>query len=437
MQKETYIWGAGHYGVLTALDCESREVKVNGFIDKNAKAIKVKLGLPVLELNELKKQDSQIIIAIQNEEAIKEIMKILSLHKFKFEISPLLLQPKEYSEICKKEIFDFKILANSTIYDTKSDFTISIIVPVFNQKQFLQRCFNSIINQTYPNDKIECIFVNDCSVDDSLEIIEDFIKNYKGQIKFKIISHEQNRGLGEARNTGIKNSNGHYLFFFDSDDEIYQYALQILAGLTKRYENVDMVVGTTIYIYKEKDGKLYQRLFYDSFMQDFNFPQYTNDRQWIKKRYPFHHTQISNTIGIIPITAWNKLIRKNFIVQNNLYFSQIRSGEDIHWSFYASKVVKDIAFSFQPTYLYHREHGGRIMNDKGQKTVNGRLTLCEDILRNMESQFSKETLGLINFEMQIYVIPYLENNEDADILERTKSLYRELNKNSFKFAILT
>jgi hypothetical protein len=91
-------------------------------------------------------------------------------------------------------------------------------------------------------------------------------------------------------------------------------------------------------------------------------------------------------------------------------------------------VVKDFAFAFQTTYLYHGDHEGRIMNDKEQKAANGRLTLCEDILRNMDPQFSQETIDLINHEMQVYVIPYLENNEDADILARTKNLYKELNK---------
>jgi SAM-dependent methyltransferase len=106
MQKETYIWGAGHYGVLTALDLENKGIKIKGFIDKNAKVIKTRLGLPIKELNEIDSKNSEIIIAIQDNDAIKEIMEILSLHKFKFEISPLVSKPKEYLEIRKKETLD-------------------------------------------------------------------------------------------------------------------------------------------------------------------------------------------------------------------------------------------------------------------------------------------------------------------------------------------
>jgi hypothetical protein len=93
MQKETYIWGAGHYGVLTALDLENKGIKIKGFIDKNAKTIKTRLGLSVLELEQLPFHSIYVIIAVQNKDAVKEIVRILSqagLNKGKdFEFSKL------------------------------------------------------------------------------------------------------------------------------------------------------------------------------------------------------------------------------------------------------------------------------------------------------------------------------------------------------------
>jgi glycosyltransferase involved in cell wall biosynthesis len=93
---DIYIWGAGYYGVLTALDLEDNGIEINGFIDKNAKVIKTKLGLPVLEPDEIKNKKSKIIIAIQNEYAIKEIMETLLLYGLKFYISSLIQKPTEY-----------------------------------------------------------------------------------------------------------------------------------------------------------------------------------------------------------------------------------------------------------------------------------------------------------------------------------------------------
>jgi SAM-dependent methyltransferase len=101
MNKDTYIWGAGHYGVLTALDLENKGVKIKGFIDKNAKTIKTRLGLPVLELDKVENQNLRIIIAVQNEDAVDKIAQTLSqagLQENKdFEISTLLTQNKSLS----------------------------------------------------------------------------------------------------------------------------------------------------------------------------------------------------------------------------------------------------------------------------------------------------------------------------------------------------
>jgi lipopolysaccharide biosynthesis glycosyltransferase len=108
MTRGIYIWGAGHYGVLTALDLESKGVKIKGFIDKNATQIKTRFGFPVMELNKVKNQNSQIIIAVQNREAINEIVKTLLLAGLKknidFKISTLINPPSEYFEYIEEEI---------------------------------------------------------------------------------------------------------------------------------------------------------------------------------------------------------------------------------------------------------------------------------------------------------------------------------------------
>jgi hypothetical protein len=108
MQKETYIWGAGRYGVLTALDLENKGVKIKGFIDKNARSIKTRLGLPVLELELLPFHNIYVIIAVQNKDAVKEIVQILSLaglnedRDFEFSRS---INDKELQELMNAQLF--------------------------------------------------------------------------------------------------------------------------------------------------------------------------------------------------------------------------------------------------------------------------------------------------------------------------------------------
>lgn len=91
---------------------------------------------------------------------------------------------------------------------------ISIVVPVYNVEKYIEKCIVSIINQTYTN--IEIIIVNDGTKDNSLEVIKKYINNDK---RIRVINQE-NAGLSEARNTGIKNALGQYILFVDSDDFI-------------------------------------------------------------------------------------------------------------------------------------------------------------------------------------------------------------------------
>lgn len=90
---------------------------------------------------------------------------------------------------------------------------ISIIVPVYNVEQYIKECFDSIAAQTY-NGEIECIFVDDCGQDKSVDILEKMIVGYQGGISFSIIHHEHNKGLSGARNTGIRHATGDYLYFW-------------------------------------------------------------------------------------------------------------------------------------------------------------------------------------------------------------------------------
>jgi hypothetical protein len=106
MQKETYIWGAGHYGVLTALDLENKDIKIKGFIDKDAMQIKTRLGLPVFEPSEVISANGQkfkIVIAVQNEEAVEEItenLQSLGLEEDEdFKMSSLLSEKEQTAKI--------------------------------------------------------------------------------------------------------------------------------------------------------------------------------------------------------------------------------------------------------------------------------------------------------------------------------------------------
>ena len=105
---------------------------------------------------------------------------------------------------------------------------VSIIIPVYNVAPYIIRCLDSIYNQSYPN--LEVIIIDDCGTDNSMAIIDSYLTSDQHDIT-RIIHHHKNQGLSIARNTGINNANGEYLYFIDSDDYITSNCIKTLAEL--------------------------------------------------------------------------------------------------------------------------------------------------------------------------------------------------------------
>ena len=127
---------------------------------------------------------------------------------------------------------------------------ISIVIPVYNVESFLERCLDSVQNQTYKN--TEVIIVNDGSTDNSPAIIDKYVANNPNFKSFTI----ENSGQGGARNYGIEKSSGEYIAFLDSDDYIAPNCIERLAQ-TAKAENSDIVV-CTCYDVKE-DGTIIEK----------------------------------------------------------------------------------------------------------------------------------------------------------------------------------
>ena len=90
---------------------------------------------------------------------------------------------------------------------------VSVIVPVYNTEQYLKKCIESLLNQTL--EEIEIVIVNDGSTDHSKQILEEYANNYKDKVK---LFSKENGGQASARNLALKNCEGKYIGFLDSDD---------------------------------------------------------------------------------------------------------------------------------------------------------------------------------------------------------------------------
>lgn len=113
----------------------------------------------------------------------------------------------------------------------------SIIIPVYNKAEYLERTLKSVLSQSF--DDYEVVLVNDGSTDDSLEVMSS-MKNHR----IKIIN-KKNGGVSSARNAGISNASGEWITFFDADDIMYADALQIYNKLIEDYPQYDVIVAAT------------------------------------------------------------------------------------------------------------------------------------------------------------------------------------------------
>ena len=99
---------------------------------------------------------------------------------------------------------------------------VSIIIPVYKVEEYLDRCVESVVNQTYTN--LEIILVDDGSPDRCPQMCDDWAKK---DDRIRVV-HQQNKGLSGARNTGIREAKGEYVYFLDSDDEITHDCIETL-----------------------------------------------------------------------------------------------------------------------------------------------------------------------------------------------------------------
>ena len=110
--------------------------------------------------------------------------------------------------------------------------TIDLIIPLFNKKNHIKRCIDSALNQKVKFNKI--IIINDGSTDQ----VEKILENYSLKNKDIKIINQVNKGVSNARNTGIKNSNSEYVVFLDADDELNEFYLHEIYRLIRFYKNI-------------------------------------------------------------------------------------------------------------------------------------------------------------------------------------------------------
>lgn len=218
---------------------------------------------------------------------------------------------------------------------------ISVIIPVYNAQDYLKECVESLVSQTL--DEIELIFVNDGSKDDSLNILENYRKQYPQKIR---IITQENKGQASARNLGITHANGEYIGFVDADDYVSTDMYEKMYSLAVK-KNCDFVECRYQYLKIEENGCV-KRL-----------PCYGNVRP---------HDKVEDMFIDPLVSPWNKIYRAKIIKENYITFPEGVVYEDTAFYLKAIPFLKKI--DYEPgEYVYHFLRSGSTMNSKNNKRV--------------------------------------------------------------------
>lgn len=201
----------------------------------------------------------------------------------------------------------------------------SIIIPVYNGEQYIKNCLDSIYRQGLEDDDFEVICVNDCSIDNTAQVISEYGKFYQN---IRLINHETNRRQGSARNTGVKVAKGDYILYIDADDTFESNALPLLKKELEKYEGID-ILKFDYFLVKDSTIKTCIAV---SDNQDV-----MSGREFLKR-------------NSIPWVPWFCVYRRRFLVDNNLFFEENVLFEDS--DYVIDCIRRAVSIKYVPIIVY-------------------------------------------------------------------------------------
>lgn len=212
---------------------------------------------------------------------------------------------------------------------------VSVIVPFFNVEGYIEKCLETLVNQTLED--IEIILVNDGSKDNSEVIAKRFLKNYPEKI---VYLEKENGGLSDARNYGIPYAKGEYVAFLDSDDYVEKNMYEKMYTLAKK-ENSDMVQCNFYWEYIEEQKRKLGDL-----------EEYQNKKEMIVKGR---------------VEAWNKLIRREVLENPDIRFPKGLRYEDVEFTYKLVPFINKVSFIKEP-FVHYVQRGNSISNSQNERT---------------------------------------------------------------------
>lgn len=277
---------------------------------------------------------------------------------------------------------------------------ISIIIPIYNIENYINECVNSILEQTFK--KYEIILVDDGSTDKSPDICDKLARENKS---IRVV-HKENGGLSDARNAGINSAKGKYLMFVDGDDLLYNKTC--LEKIEKELGTSDILQYKMVYYYPN-----------NKFIELKDIVNIENENSFEDKLYKL----ICN--GEISISACDKIISREYLLKNDLFFEKNLISEDVHWSLnlYINKPTIKVLNS--PIYVYRKKRENSITNTKNkEKTIKSELKI---LAYWYNYDYSNEKIKKIYYSYLAYLyLILLLNNDRINQYKKEVETYRSL-----------
>lgn len=289
---------------------------------------------------------------------------------------------------------------------------VSVIVPIYNVEQHIERCARSLLEQTLDN--IEYIFINDCTPDHSMDVLQRVLKQYPEQEKFiRIINHPYNMGAAKARENGIKAATGEYIIHCDSDDwvDLDMYRLLYEKG---KAENLEMVICDWF----ETDGT-----------------QHIPIRQDLDIRTDILKGLINRSIS--GSLCFRMVARCRYMEITE--FPKAHMMEDVNYSIQLTiKCKNSIGYLDRPLYYYYRNKQS-VCNEPSDESclrrckqacinINGIISILK--LNNLDEKYRHELIVLKN-SARVFIWP-LYMREPRKYRTIWRSVYPEIN-NTYPF----
>lgn len=285
---------------------------------------------------------------------------------------------------------------------------VSIIVPIYNVEQYLRTCLDSVVAQLYSD--IELLLINDGSTDNSVEISREYESNYP----FVRLINKENGGLSDARNTGIRESKGDYLLFLDADDYWETDFLQELMERVQKDTKLDYV----LFRYK----KFYQNA--ETWEEAIHGKELYKLKGWSGIAYLEVMLQENRKFNWF---AWQGLIRRNFILENELFFQSGKNYEDVLWTPEVLLKAERVDFYDKAFYVYRLEREGQITSNFSVESLKGSIYVSSfwyQKLQKLDLDRDLKNMLLNNLMTQFFVAiwfsGFLENQEKKELISILK-----------------